>query len=348
MVIGFMLFSCGTTRTAYRETPSGEERGIPPRYSIICIIHGDGEYLYHDSQGHALRADEEALSRAAIVATQNPQAEMFVFHERRRRHVLFFFPRQDGTLYYYRNGRLVAEEKYWRDSGPSRFAPEVELYHRFHAETQTGQVKLFLYFGHEIPEFGGAGYDASYAHRRFMVEDLAGGIEGFTHDSTKFDLMVLSTCFNGTPFSIAALTPYTRYIIASPGNLHLSYFDLTPLDHLDVRLRDGDVAAFAKQFAHQAFDRLIRDVQTEVTVAVYDANRVQEYVHAVGAHYEHTLATLEREAPAFAEHCDCAEDPFYVLPGMRAGVDLFYRPPQFGRSKTKTDHSGWECWRLSE
>ena len=289
--------------------------------------------------------DEEALGRVTTVAAQNPQAEVFIFHERRRRHALLFFPLRDGKFYYYRNGQLLAGEEYWRDKGESRSDPEVELYNRFRAEERPGLVRLFLYFGHEIPEFGGEGYDASYKHRTFTVYDLASGLERITRDSTKFDLIVLSTCFNGTPYTIAALAPYARYIIASPGNLHLSYFDLNQFERLDVRLRDGDVSAFANKFARQAFDRLISDVQTEVTVAVYDVGRVQGFLHSIDSVYDHALTTLKGETPASLEHCDCAEDPAYVLPGMSDGVDLFYRPPLFGRSKHKQSHSGWECWR---
>ena len=66
-------------------------------------------------------------------------------------------------------------------------------------------LRFFLYFGHEIPEFDGAGYDASYADWTFTVHDLAQELKRIKPDSTKFDLIVLSTCFNGTPHSIAAL-----------------------------------------------------------------------------------------------------------------------------------------------
>jgi small nuclear ribonucleoprotein (snRNP)-like protein len=206
---------------------------------------------------------------------------------------------------------------------------------------------MFLYFGHEIPEFGGAGYDASYSHRTFTVHDLADGLKSITHDSTKFDLIVLSTCFNGTPYTISVLAPYARTIIASPDNLHLSYFDLHQFERLDVDLPDGDVAAFAKNFAHQAFDRLTEDIQTAVTVSVYDVERVQGYLNSVDSVYNHTLTTLKGETPgsSFA-HCDCAENSAYVLPGMNEGIDIFYRPPRFGRLKYKLNHSGWECWRL--
>ncbi|MBU1615852.1 hypothetical protein KJ693_11180 [bacterium] len=346
VVFVLFLFSCSSIPLTRRGTPLGEESALPPHYSMVFIIHGDGDYLYHDTRGQAHRADEKALAGAIRVAVQNPQAEVFVFHQRPRRHTLLFFPRRDGKIYYYRHGRLLAEKSYWRNQGPSRFDPEVALYHRFRAGEQPQPVRMFLYFGHEIPEFGGTGYDASYLHQTFTVHDLADGLKQFTRDSTKFDLIVLSTCFNGTPHTIAALAPYARTIVGSPDNLHLSYLDLHPFERLDIGLRDGDMAVFAKKFAHQAFDLLTEELQTAVTVAVYDVDRVQGYVQSVDSVYNQTLTTLEGQKPGSFEHCDCAEDSAYVLPGMSEGVDVFYRPPRFGRSKHKLNHSGWECWRL--
>ena len=180
VVLVLFLFSCSSIPLTQRETPLGEESALPLRYSMVFIIHGDGDYLYHDTSGNAHRADEEALAGAIRVAEQNPQAEVFIFHQRPRRHTLLFFPRRDGKFYYYRNGRLLAKESYWRDQGQSRFDPEVELYHRFRAEEQPQLVRLFLYFGHEIPEFDGAGYDASYPDRTFTVDDLADGLKHIT------------------------------------------------------------------------------------------------------------------------------------------------------------------------
>jgi hypothetical protein len=115
---------------------------------------------------------------------------------------------------------------------------------------------------------------------------------------------------------------------------------------LDIGLREGDVSAFANTFAHDAFDRLKEDVQTAVTVAVYDVDRVQGFLHSVDSVYGHTLTTLKGKAPASIEHCDCAEDPAYALPGMNEGIAVLYRPPRFGRLQHTESHSGWECWRL--
>ncbi|HEX7573378.1 MAG TPA: hypothetical protein VF514_09805, partial [Bacteroidota bacterium] len=236
----------------------------------------------------------------------------------------------------------------WRDQGQSPLDPEVTLYRRYHANNQRPSMNLFLYCGHEIPEFGGAGYDASYPDRPFTVRDLAGGLRGFTGDSARFDLLVLSTCFGSTPYSIGVLGPFARYIIASPDNLHLSYFDLRSLERLDLSVREGDVPAFAKKFALQSFDRLTKDIQTAVSVAVFDVDRVQDFLHSVRSAYDRTLTVLGGEAQsatAAIERCDCADIPAYALPTMNEGVEVLYRPARFGRSKNKQNHSGWECWK---
>ena len=348
VTLAVLLFSCSSIPPARRAIPMGDEGSAPSRYSIVCIIHGDGDYLYHDTHGDAHRADESTLAKAKAVAERNTQAEVFIFHERRRTHRLLFFPRRDGTLYYYRQGRFLAEESYWRDQGQSRFDPEMELYNRFRVEESPGLVRSFLYFGHEIPEFGGSGYDASYKNRTFTVDDLADGLKRITGDSTKIDLVVLSTCFSGTPRTIKAVAPYARYVIASPDNLHLSYFDFGPFAQMDIGLREGDVSGFANSFAHHAFDRLTEDIQTAITVVVYDVDRVRGFLSSVDSIYDRTLTTLQGTTPESSEHCDCADDPAYALPGMNEGIAVFYRPPRFGRLTQKESHSGWECWKLLE
>jgi hypothetical protein len=342
----FLLFSCRSVSPTQQGIPLEETHVPPPRYSIIFIIHGDGAYLFFDPDGNAHRADEEALGGAIRVAEHNPQAEVFIFHERPKKHALLFFPLPDGKFYHYRDGRLLAEESYRRNQGSSRFDTEAMLYDKFRTTGQPQPMRFFLYFGHEIPEYDGLGYDASYAHRTFTVRDLADGLKRATGDSTKFDLVVLSTCFNGTPHTIAALAPYAQVIVASPDNLHRSYFDLHPFERLGVGLQYRDTAAFARAFARQAFDRLSEDIQTTITVAVYDVDRVQGYLHTVEPAYSHTLATIQEQSTGFFEHSDCADDTAYALPEMSEGVDVFYRPPRFGRSKHKQNHSGWECWML--
>ena len=351
VALSLLLCSCSAGPPLETGRGADDGGGPPPAYSIVFVIHGDGEYLYHDARGIEYQADEEALAGAKRIALRNPRAEVFVFHQIPRKHFLFFFPIHDGEFSYYRNGRLIANEPYWRDQGSSPLDPEVTLYRRYHANNVREPLHLFVYCGHEIPEFGGAGYDASFPDRPFTVQDLAHGLNGFTGDSSRFDLLVLSTCFGSTPYSIGVLGPSARYIIASPDNLHLSYFDLRSLERLDLSLQGGDVHAFAKKFARQSFDRLTMDIQTAVSVAVFDVDRVQDFLHAVHGTYNHTLSALEGEAQPSTgaiERCDCADIPAYALPSLSRGVEVLYRPARFGRSKNKENHSGWECWKVRE
>jgi hypothetical protein len=347
-VLSVFLSSCGANRGVHRDILTADQGALPAPYSIVYVIHGDGDYLYHDTGGNAHRADEEALTAARRVAERNPRAEVFIFHQRPREHALFLFPLRDGDFCYYRNRQLVAYESYWRDQDQSRLGPEVELYHRFRADERKKATTIFLYYGHEIPECGGAGYDASYPDRPFTVDDFAAGLGGFARDSGKFDILVLSTCFGGTPYTIDVFGMSARYIIASPENLHLSYFDSSLLEQLDVGLQDGDVRAFARRFARRAFDHLSEDVQTAVSVAVYDVDRVRVYLDSIRASYGQALAALQGETRMSLSaigRCDCANIPAYVRPAMKEGVETFYRPARFGRLKDKQGHSGWECWR---
>ena len=344
VALAMILVSCSSMPPAHDQGGLAES---PPRYSLVFIIHGDGDYLYHDTLGNARRADQEVLAKAQAVAEQNPNTEVFIFHELERRHTLFVIPRHDGRAYYYRNGRLAARESYWRDQGESRFDPEVRLYQQFAGGHARPPVRLLFYFGHELPEFNGSGYDASYSQRRVTIHDLAEGVRRIAGESQKIDLLVLATCFGGTPYTIGALAPYARYIIASPDNLHRSYFDLDPLAQLDVAADDSTVAAFADRFARNAFEQLASEVQTAVSVVVYDANDVSDFVDSVAGVYDNTLTVANGKPPASVEHCDCADDSTYALPGMSKGVTVLYRAPRFGRMKNEQRHSGWECWRVA-
>lgn len=327
------------------ENPDGLDIQTPPRFSMIFIIHGDGDYLYHNISGNAVQADEETLSGAIQVAVRNPEAEVFIFHEKPRKRFFLFFPLHDGKFYHFRNGRKIVEKTYSRDQWSLQKAPQIMENQQYTMVPTRTPIRFFLYFGHEIPEFHGKGYNASYSDRTFTVHDLADGLKWFTRDSAKFDLMVLSTCFNGSPHTIKALAPYARTIIASPDNLHLSYFDLRSLERLEFGLADGDIAAFAEKYAFQSFNKLTENIQTSVAVAVYNVDRVRGYLQSLNGFVEDAMKMELDEKPGIINHYDCAEDSAYTRAGMNSGVNLFYRPARFGRFKNKLNHSGWGCSR---
>lgn len=348
VVLTVLLSSCSPKLSVLEESKDTEYLSHETHYSIIFFIHGDSDYLYRDTNDNEYNADEESVMKAKKVAEQNPDAEIFIFHQKPKTHFLLFFPLKDGEFYYYRNGQLIANEKYWRDQDKSNFNLEAAFYRQYHAFNQENLIKMFLYFGHEIPEFGGKGYDESYPDRFFTVDDLASGMKSFTSDSIKFHLTVLSTCYGGTPYTIAKLIPFTQTIIASPENLHLSYFDISALERLNVNLKDRDVPAFAKRFARQSFDKLTSSIETTVSIVVYDVTQVQNYLNSVQKDYDRTLDSLKgltQTDQAALEHCDCADIPAYQISTINNGVDILYRSAKFGRSKNKQSHSGWECWK---
>jgi Clostripain family len=338
-----LLLSCSTVRLPSDVTMPVGIIATPVRYSIVFVIHGDGNYRYHDTRGGSHRADDMALDSAREIAMLNPDAEVFIFHEQRRPGFLKrIFSRHDATFYYYRYGRLLAFESYRRLRTSERFDAAAALHERFQAPRAADQTRIFFFLGHEIPEYRGAGYDASHPRTSFTVDDLAGGLMRWSRTSSRFDLLVLATCYGGTPHTVATLSPYARFIVASPENLHLAYYDLQPFQHLSLGQSTEDVGDFAVRFAEHAFLRLSDDVQTAVTVALYDVERVASYVTAVGSAYRLALADSARTADSLAVPIDCAESAF-AWPGMRDGVTLFYRPAQFGRARSKKDHSGWVC-----
>ena len=316
------------------------------------MIHGDANYVYHDTVGIAHYANEEALAKAHTVARANPEAEVFIFHDKPLRKTLFFFKQRDGDFYYYRNGELAATHSYWRDEGKgaARFAAHGALYNTYRSMQSSSLVRptrMFLYFGHEIPEVEGLHYDASYPDSTLTVKKFSSDLRAFSSDAKHFDLSVLSTCFNGTPHSIAAIATHTRYVIASPTNLHLSYLDIAPFEHLESTLGNRDIASFARVVAKNAFDKLTASVQTVVSVAVYDVAKVESYTQSIDAAYTQALASIASAPMLTLAHCDCAEQAPFNSPLMGSGVEVFYRPAIFGRDAKKLQHSGWSCWKTT-
>lgn len=347
-LLTIFLSSCNANLIVKQDNQDPLDSLFEIKYSIIFIIHGNGDYLYFDNRGHKIEADEKTLSEAIRIAQQNLNAEVFIFHQKSSQHFLFFFPLKDGEFYYYRNGRLIVNESYWRDQEKSNLDFEVDAYKRFHTKNQNKLMRMFLYFGHKIPEFGGEGYDESYSDRTFTIDNLANGLKNFTTDSSKFDLTILATCFGGTPYTISKLGSISKTIISSPENLHLSYFDLNSFEQLDNNFKDGDVHSFANKIAQQSFERLTNSIQTEVSIVVYDVEKVQNHLNSVYKHYETTLSSLSSITTinqSSIEHCDCAEITAYQLPAMKTGLDVYYRSARFGRSKNKLNHSGWECFK---
>jgi hypothetical protein len=339
LVLSLGISGCASTATlpdAFRHDAA------PVSHSMIFIVHGDGQYVYLDQGGQTRKADEVTVGRAMEIARQNPNAEVLIFHEQPQKRSFLFFRRPDGRFYYYRNGREQYSDSF-RRSTSNRLRPIVRRVEHF---ASRADVRMLFYFGHEIPEIGGEGYDASYPLREFTVRDFSTSVDRMAEATGRFHLITLASCFGGTPETVRSLGRSADHVIASPDNLHLSYLDLSVLSELESAVTSpGEVAAFADTLARRSFERLTASVHTAVSLAVYDTQRTGPYLQSVAPIHHDLIAGLPTQANLTIEHFDCGRDDAYRDETMTEGVRLYYRPARFGRHQDVSDHSGWTCWR---
>jgi hypothetical protein len=283
---------------------------------VIHLIHGDGDYLYHEN-GESYYSDEEVLSLALENARIGINSEYYIFHFRPKRTFLIFFPGEESDFYHFRNGKLLTSRKYFRYDPIDGHSAEWSLINE-NVTSDYVENNIILYYGHEIPLQEEYGYNASFPEVPFGLKSLTGRVSEILDalNKIKFDLFVLSTCSNGSPEFIFELGKLAEYIIASPGDLHLSQMNSRYLQ----RLEDGGsilMSAFALQFASRAFEILRTKTLTEIAVSVYN-----------------TKDLLNKY------------NPENICPGNTAkneAVTVFFRPSRFGKNKDRLVHSGWNC-----
>ena len=268
-------------------------------FRIIYVIHGDGNYLFHDKEGNAVNAAERILEQAEFVAENIRRGEVFIFYHKPAENFLLFFPKDDGEFYYYKNGVKISVESYLRKDTKD-YEIEAGLIRKY-SESQTKEMKnILLYYGHEIFQQNSPGYHSSYPEKEFGINIFANGVEklinSFSTTEEKFDLIVLSTCRNGNRETINALSSLTDYLIASPGDIHLSHLNSKSFIKLNHE-NSIDTYELAKGFAQSAYEELIIVTSTEISVNVYDIKKMSGL-------------------------SDCEVD---------SGITEFYRSPEFGR-----------------
>ena len=315
----------------------------PPEYTITYIIHGDANYLYHDADGNALQADEHILSEAKKVAEQATKGEVFIFHQQPERKILWLFPKKDRQFFYYRNGEKIYEQKYSPGSKTQPFTAEAEMYSQLHSTgpDTASHKNVILYFGHEVPQHQRGPYHLSRPDAVFDTESFSQGLHRFLQPGeNKFDLAVLSTCNNGTPAMIHALSPFTDYVLASPQNLHLSHIDTQALQTLN---QAGSVSTqkLADDMAKDTYQRLTSFLQTMVTLSVYDTDRLRSYLPGFNQDYSSYLVNQPAPSPV-ADNIDCATLSFFD-DQFKDGLQVWYKPPQFGSKRKAASYSGWGC-----
>ena len=309
-------------------------QGAEKSFSIIYIIHGDADYLYHDTSGTSYYADKEVLDQAINAAEGLDNAEVFIFHQGPASRFLFF-PQDDSHFYYFKNGERVKEDAYRRHKDDSFFSEEIKIYEKYRDQDKDSSIKMLLYYGHEIPERNSINpYNITHPEIPFNDSLFAKAVKGFSA-GTGFDLIVLSTCNNGTPEMVRLLSPYTKYIIASPENLHLS--QMNSLFFKNLNIKNYEPYSFGRAFAQNAFDVLEKNTLTVVTISLYDTYKIKPYLSSLSKN------RLKSPEAAALNNCDCSTIESYRKQGMESGVTVFYKPPLFGKNKNKSVHSGWGC-----
>lgn len=314
-------------------------------YTIIYLIHGDANYLYHNRQGQPLQADLKALNEAKRVGRRAENGEVFIFHLKPETQIFYLFPRKDRHFLYYRNGRMVYEKSYSPHSKKSAFVTEAKLYHYFHQSVKgdSAYKKILLFFGHEIPIQTGIRYFRSRPDAEFSTALFAAGVKRFIQPKeSRFDLAVLSTCDNGTPLMVHTLAPLTKYVLASPLNLHLSHIDMKALQLLE---RPGEINTekLAVKTATDTYNRLSAFLQTVISLSLYNTNKMKRGLKRLANSYTAYLEKRERNLAPSAKNVDCKSLSFFKPVGMKKAVRVWYRAPQFGRKAGNKNFSGWGC-----
>lgn len=311
-----------------------DQHAIQPDYTLVYMIHGDANYTYHEN-GKRFKADQEIVAEAKSVARKAKHGEVFIFHQKKERKKLLFFPQKDRIWYHYRGGVLVDKGKYSPEAGG--FGREAELYQ---AEAVAhSDRKIFMYFGHEIPSKTSLIYHRSLPKKPFNTEIFAKDLTKF---EPHFDLLLLSTCNNGNPWMAESVADKVNYMIASPRNLHLSYMETQGLSLLE-EAPNVSTKQLADTLALQSFERLSGQLQTMVTIGVYDLHEIGKYIHDYSNGYVAYLNKL-RQKSLFTDNTDCnSMEVFKNQPIPQNGAHLYFKPPAFGRDSNLKNHSVWGC-----
>jgi len=312
--------------------PVSREEG-PIDQRLFLVVHGDADYLYHDGRGHPHRADRETLREAFEAARSLPRAEVFIAHLRARDPFLGLFARNDGTLYHFRRGRLIDQTTYDQNRRAMLSREAQWIRNRRSATADTSLFRAALYYGHAVPERARRGYHRSTPEVAFGVSDLTQGLARLS-TGDPVDVVVLSTCDGGTPQTVAALTQQARYVVAAPGDLHLSFIDADLLSTIESTDRPG---RWARRLTDRAFQRLTDRTVTGVQLAVYDLERAGPSARRMADQVPPDTSTT----PTGGRHVDCRR----VLGRSvdTSGVYVRSRAPRFGPQANRDAHSGWGC-----
>jgi hypothetical protein len=340
--LALLLGGC-SSRSLLHNSVAGQHSGTD--YRLIFYIHGDGDYLYHSPDGQPIQADEHALNKAFEAARDASTGDVTIFHRREKRSFLGLFPRNTSRMYQFTGGEKVREISYRGNDSASGFMDEESRLFNDVTDSIPGEKSpvIFLYFGHEIPQQPETRYHRSYSDREFSTEIFTEEIRTFLPPGkSRFNLIALSTCSNGTPEMASKLKPIAHTLLASPQNLHLSHLDVGALRLLeDSTGSDSASVSIADSIAQDSFRRLSEEVRTAVTLSVYQLDKLSTDLETLLDSTENYRS--ENRLNHGRDNIDCADQLNLSGLAIHRGVKSFYQPAQFGAHQSKNTHSGWGC-----
>jgi hypothetical protein len=341
LIIVFIISGCSHTSELYREeSPDLKE---PVDYSIIYYIHADSDYLYHDATGTPVRGNSKVLDTAISVAEEAKSGEVFIFYQPAENRFLGLFPRKSSRFYHYINGELTSHIKYRHSDKSENFlTTEALLYNQYRTSSdEKNRRNYFLYYGHEIPDNDGIKYHQTLPEIEVNTGAFSKGIQKFLAiDELRFDLVVLSTCNNGTPVMVQNLMPFSDILLASPKNLHLSHINSESMYLLED---DPEISSLelADSIADQTYHRLESEILTSITITLYNFKMMREQINEIHA-FSTSYNRLE-DKQYFSDNIDCNQFEFFDNGVFKKGLKTWYKPARFGKRPNTSSHSGWGC-----
>jgi len=311
--------------------------------SLIFMIHGDASYRYH-LNGESFEADNETLEMAKKVATQCQSCEVFIFIQDRShgfpRNLIPLISKKHAKAIYYSNGQKIKEESFYPNRTDNTYGFELNfLRERSQATSET--LRFFNYYGHHIPEHDVLGYSRSFDEVKFTVDEFTLGLEAFKEATggSPFDALVLNSCYGATPGTLSMLAPHAQTVIASPNNLHLSYFSLEPYLQIDKVYRE-ELPTFIKAYASYAFLALSSTTHNEIQIGIYDTQMIEEFLENSIGEYQQLVNQIS-SIGFFLKYGNCNELETFPSEGSENGVTLFHRPHKF--FPPNVEPLGWAC-----
>jgi hypothetical protein len=344
LVLVYLLSGCSHTSELYRIDTSHENAKV--NYSVIYYIHADSDYLYHNVSGDPVRGNSQVLETAIGVAKTAESGEVFIFHHLPEKKILGLFPRNKSHFYHYVNGELSSQGKYRHSNRrETLLAAEARLYNQYHIHSgKEGLRKYFLYFGHEIPFDEGKKYHRTLKKVAVNTTTFSTGVQKFlVSGAQRFNLVVISSCNNGSPDMAYQLMPFSDVLLASPQEMHLSHIDSKNLRLMDINPEIPSVQ-LAHAMADQTFSRLESEIHTTITLTVFDLTVLQNYKST----FHNFLSSYSPgQAQAFSDNVDCKQYDFFNPEILTLGLRMWYKPARFGRHAPTNTHSGWGCKPLT-